>query len=230
MSGFYDFSEYPFTVDDLRHICAAYAAELVASTEALPDPGFEPSAAHRNAIQRMIDRSYRKSRRHAVYRHAAAVVAVIVILFSTLMVTNVHAREAVVRWLRQIFPDHVLYQFFGESSGDLHQYTIDWIPDGFELTEYESDNEATYYVYEQGSNMILIEFYKSGTFEYTDFSGFEDPSMTDMIINDMKTFIYQDLSSDKVNLTMFDEKNGMLIEVDTNIGIGETIKIVEGIH
>lgn len=229
MNDFYDFSEYPFTADDLRRVCAAYAAELVALVETLPDPEFEPSVAHRNAIQRMIDRSYRKGRRHVFYRRAATVAAVIVILFSTILATNVHARETIVHWLRQVFPDHVLYQFFGEPVDDLHQYTIGWIPEGFELTEYGSD-ETEYYVYEKNSEMVIIEFRKGGTVEYTDFSGFEDSSMMDMVINGKETFIYQDLSGNEVNLTIFDQEYNMLIELDTNIGFEQTVKIAEGIH
>lgn len=229
MNDFYDFSGYPFTADDLRRVCAAYAAELVASAESLPDPGFEPSAAHRNAIQRMIDRSYRKSRRHVFYRHAAAVVAVIVILFSTLMVTNVHAREAVVRWLRQVFPDHVLYQFFGEPTGGLHQYTIGWIPDGFELVdEFEFDGYRMY-TYESEDESFSVSFaaIEDGlTIEIGD-AAFE---MQDVFVNGLPATLYIDIDDDSKNLIWISKDGNVEVDMEGNISIEYLMQIAESIE
>lgn len=228
MSDFYDFTGYPFTADDLRRVCAAYAAELVASVETLPDPVFEPSAAHRNAIQRMIDRSYRKSRRHAFYRRAAAVAAVIVILFSTLMVTNVHAREAVVRWLRQVFPDHVLYQFFGEPAGDLHQYTIGWIPDGFELVdEFEFDGYRMY-TYESEDESFSVSFasIEDGfTIEIGD-AAFETQ---EVFVNGLPATLFIDIDGASKNLIWISEDGSVEIDMAGNISVDMLIRIAESV-
>ena len=229
MSALYDFSGYPFTADDLRRVCAAYAAESVASAEALPDPGFEPSAAHWNAIQRMIDRSYRKSRRHAFYCRAAAVVAVIVILFSTLMVTNVHAREAVMRWLRQVFPDHVSYQFFGEPAGDLHQYTIGWIPEGFELVdEFEFDGYRMY-TYESEDESFSVSFasIEDGfTIEIGD-AAFE---MQEVFVNGLPATLYVDIDDASKNLIWISEDGNVEIDMAGDISIELLMQIAGSIE
>ena len=229
MNDFYVFSEYPFTADDLRRVCAAYAAELVASVDTLPDPEFKPSAAHRNAIQRMIDRSYRKGRRHVFYRHVATAAAVIVILFSTVLVTNVHAREAVVRWLRQIFPDHVLYQFFGEPVDELHQYTIGWIPDGFELVdEFDFDGYRMYsYESEDESFSVSFAVIEDGFAIEIGDAAFE---MQDVFVNGLPATLYVDIDDASKNLIWISKDGNIEIDMEGNISIELLMQIAESIE
>ena len=113
-----DLSGYPFSGPDLYSVCEKYAARLVKSAEAV-QLDFEPTETSRTAIRQLMDKSLQKARRQMLFRRVATIAAVVVILFSTIMATNVHAREAVVRWLSQIFPDHILYRFFGEPVDEL---------------------------------------------------------------------------------------------------------------
>ena len=228
MTDLHDFSDYPFTAEDLRCVCAAYAADLVALAEALPDPGFEPSAAHRHAIQRMIDRSYHKSRRHAFYRRAAAIAAVFVILFSTILATNVHARDAVVRWLRQVFPDHVLYQFFGEPVDELYQYTIGWIPEGFELVDQFEFDGYRMYSYESENEGFSISFaiIEDGfTIEIGD-AAFE---MQEVFINGLPATLFIDIDDASKNLIWISEDGNVEIDMAGNISVDMLIQIAESI-
>jgi len=228
MSDFYDFTGYPFNADDLCRVCAEYAADLVSLAEALPDPGFEPSAAHRRAIQRMIDCSYRKARRHAFYRHTAAVAAIIVILFSTILVTNVHARETVVRWLRQIFPDHVLYQFFGEPAGDLHRYTIEWIPDGFELVdEFEIDDYRMYsYESEDVGFSISFAVIQDGLITEIGDTAFE---LREVYVNGFPATLFIDTDDASKNLIWINEDHNVEIDIEGNISVDMLMHIAESI-
>lgn len=219
---------YSFSAEELYAACDHYVARMIASTEAaLLD--FEPSAAHREAIQRLIDGSLRRGKRHALYRRIAAIAAVAILFFSTVMVTNVHAREAVVRWLRQVFPDHVLYQFFGEPTGELYHYTIGWIPAGFELAESEINANSAYYLYESLDRIIIIEYYPTGTFGETEFFGYEEYTVSDMTINGMEAFVYQDKNSELLNVILFDQVRNLTIELDTDIGLMQTLKIAENL-
>ena len=224
-----DLSGYPFSGPDLYSVCEKYAARLVKSAEAV-QLDFEPTETSRTAIRQLMDKSLQKARRQMLFRRVATIAAVVVILFSTIMATNVHAREAVVRWLRQIFPDHILYQFFGEPVDELYQYTIGWIPNEFALIESEIDNESTCYIYENDNRVVIIEFNKIGTFQQTEFSGFEEYTIIDTIVNGNEAFIYQDNDSDKVNMTVFDRNKECIIEIDTNIGMELTRQIAESIY
>ncbi|MBQ4020871.1 MAG: DUF4367 domain-containing protein [Erysipelotrichaceae bacterium] len=229
MTDFYDFTDYPFTKEDLRRACAAYASDLVASVEGFPDPEFEPSASHRAAIRRMIDRSYRKGRRHAFYRRAAAIAAVFVILFSTILATNVHAREAVVRWLRQIFPDHVLYQFFGEPVDELQQYTISWIPEGFELVDQFEVDGYRMYSYESEDEGFSVSFavIEDGlTIEIGD-AAFE---MRDVIVNGRPATLFVDVDDSSKNLIWISEDNNVEIDIEGNISVDMLMRIAESIN
>ena len=332
---------YPFNAAALRAVCANYADGLVESIEPV-SLDFSPSEAHGNIIRRLIDKSLQKAQRHSLYRRAVTVAVVIVILFSTIMVTNAHARELFIRWVRQIFPNRVMYQFYGEPAEGLNNYRIGWIPEGFELdnqyefqgirmysyrsqdeeftvsfntiedgfifeiegneelktlpvyindvkgtyyydeqskilvwitadenvvidiegsisyemiikiaesiyiakpsytvgwipecfvlTESEIDDESAYYIYENGKQVIIIEFNRIGAYQQMEFSGFEESIVTDTIINGNEAFIYQDNNSGKVNMTVFDESTGYMIELDTNVGVDLTQKIAESIH
>jgi hypothetical protein len=109
-------------------------------------------------------------------------------------------------------------------------YTVGWIPEGFVLTESEIDDESACYIYENGNQVIIIEFNRIGAYQQMEFSGFEESIVTDTIINGNEAFIYQDNNSGKVNMTVFDESTGYMIELDTNVGVDLTQKIAESIH
>lgn len=224
-----DLAGYPFTAADLREVCAEYAAELVSAMETTV-LDFEIPESYREPIYAYAERSVHKTKRHAIYRRIAVALAVFVILFNTMMVTNVHARETVVQWLRQVFPDHILYQFFGDPADEPFYHTIGWIPEGFALTDFESNEKSDTYIYEHDEEMIIVAFSRMNAYENVEFSGYNEYERIDATINGWQTFIYQDAASKKVNLTMFDQENEILIEIDTNIGIELTKIVAESIH
>ncbi len=332
---------YPFSASDLRVVCAGYADGLASALEAV-SLDFEPSKTHRDSIHSLMDKSLQKAKRHTTYRRVCTIAAVFVLMFGMIMVTNAHARELFIRWVRQIFPNRVMYQFYGEPAEGLNnyrigwipegfelddqyefqgirmysyrsqdeeftvsfnsiedgfileiegvkgfkslpvyingvkgtyyyddqsknlvwitadenveidiegsisyemmmkiaesiyiakpRYTVEWIPEGFVLTESEIDDESACYIYENNNQVIIIEFNRIGAYQQTEFSGFEEPIVIDTVINGNEAFIYQDNNSDKVNMTVFDESTGYMIELDTNVGVDLTQKIAESIH
>lgn len=220
-----ELSGYSFSEAELYVACDHYVARMIASIEALP-LDFEPSAAHREAIRRLIDGSLRKGKRHVLFRRIAAIAAIAILFFSTVMVTNVHAREAVVRWLRQVFPDHVLYQFFGEPTDELYHYTIGWIPEGFELTDYGEAPGEIYYIYMNGADGILIDFFDLGHWDELALLGYDNYTLTDTIVNGLEAVIYQDNESSNVDVVVFDSSHGMVICVNSNIKLDLVLDVV----
>lgn len=222
-------SEQFFSSIELRSVCAAYAAKTV-SMVVDEQIDFHPSKDHTNAIVSMMRFSQNKAKFRSACLKFVVTAAAFIIIFTTVLATNVHAREVFMSWIRQIFPDHVLYKFTWNDHSEFYQYSIGWVPDGFTLTENVTGENSVYYIYENAEQMVIIEFRKAGSLDYTDFTGYEQAILTDTIINTKEAFIYRDNDSSKVNLTLFDKERGYLIEIDTNIGEESTVKIAENIY
>ena len=219
---------YSFSAEKLYAACDHYVARMIASIEAAP-LDFEPSAAHREAIQRLIDGSLRRGKRHALYRRIAVIAAVAILFFSTVMVTNVHAREVVVRWLRQVFPDHVLYRFFGDLNKDLYHYTIDWVPDGFDLVNqyesqtlrvyhYKSDKEGFTITFTSIEDGVIIEI---GDDEYIH---------QEVLVNDIKADLYIDVNDSSKNLIWTSQSGRTEIDIEGSISTELVLQIAESIR
>ena len=50
-----------------------------------------------------------------------------------------------------------------------------------------------------------------------------------MTINGMEAFVYQDKNSELLNVIMFDQVRNLTIELDTDIGLMQTLKIAENL-
>ena len=223
-----DLAGYPFNAAALRTVCACYADGLVEAIEAV-SLDFGPSDAHRNTIRSLIDKSLQKARRHLLYRRAVTVAAVIVILFSTIMATNVHARETVVHWLRQIFPEFVFYQFWGETLEESRQYIIGWIPNDFESVDYGKVEGEEYYVFANGEKGIIISFLDMGHLDELTLSGYTDYTLTDTTLNGCEAVIYQDNDSSKMDIVIFDTVHNVAICINSNMDLSTVLKIIESI-
>ena len=222
-----DLSGYPFGASDLYSVCEKYAARLVKSAE-MVQLDFEPTETSRTVIRQLMDKSLQKARRQGLYRRVAAIVAVSVILFGTIMVTNVHAREVVVRWLRQIFPDHVLYQFFGEPEVDSHQYMIGWVPDGFDLIEQFDFDGYRMYSYESENESFSVSF---ATIEdgFNIDIGDAAYEMQEVFINGLSAMLFIDLDDDSKNLIWISQDGNIEIDMAGNISEDILIRIAESI-
>lgn len=221
-----DFSEYPFSSADLYVICEKYAARLVASADDV-QLDFEPSESSRAIIRCLIDRSLQKARRHTLFRRVAAVALVIVLVFSTIMATNIHAREMIVHWLRQLFPDHVQYQFFGETTDEIYHYTIGWIPEGFELVEFNDDEKEQYYIYENDIDGLIIEFVRFTSYHQLEIEGYS--SQEDIFLDPFEGTMYIDPIKSNV-LVLLDESKRYVISINSSLAPEIIIDIAKTIY
>ncbi|MBO4881195.1 MAG: DUF4367 domain-containing protein [Firmicutes bacterium] len=219
---------YSFSAEELYAVCDHYVAGMLASIEAVP-LDFEPSAAHRNAIQRLIDGSLRKGKRHALYRRVAAIAAAAIILFGTVMVTNVHAREAVVRWMRLIFPDYVLYRFFGEPDDDISRYTIGWIPDGLELVDYYESPTLRVFHYQSDEEGFTISFTSIEDGVIIEIGDTEYLSQ-EVFVNGLKADLYIDIYDQSKNLVWVTQNGSTEIDIEGTISTDLMFQIAESIN
>ena len=227
MTHLKEISGYPFSASDLRTVCAAYAEGIVSVTKAVR-LDFQVSESHKNAIARLAAGSLRKAGRHAFYRRLAAFAAVFIILFGTIIFTNVHAREAVVRWLRRTLPDYVLYQFFGENSREFHPYTVTWLPEGFELAESGKKQDGFYCIYKNEAKVLLVDFYNLGSYDFMSVGDFD--CIEQVTINEKSATLYINSKNNSITLVMVDELRQMTISICATLSREELIRIGESIE
>jgi len=222
---------YPFNAAALRAVCANYADGLVEAIEAV-SLDFDPSDAHKRAVCNLMDNSLRKTKRHALYRRVGTIAAVFVLLFGTVMVTNAHARELFVRWVKQIFPDRVIYQFYGDPMEGLNNYRIGWIPEGFELVDEDESDTSAYYVYESETGESFVFYYEqTDPIDFTEYVPLGDYSHETVQILDKSADLYSDKSIDG-NLTVIwvDDENHCILCFDAIMQRDKLLKIAESIY
>ena len=97
---------------------------------------------------------------HKTLKSAACILIAFLISFASVMTFNVEARAAFTRWIREVYEDSIVYEFFGEKSETASlDYRITWVPEGYELVDeyernmiysaiYEDDNSGDVFVIE----------------------------------------------------------------------------------
>ena len=222
-----ELTSYPFNASDLRAVCAGYADGLVASAEAV-SLDFEPSETHRNAVRHLMDKSLQRAKRHTSYRRIGTIAALFVLLFSTVMVTNAHARELFVRWMKQVFPNRVMYQFYGESVEGLNNYRIGWLPEGFELENQFEFQGIRVYSYRSQDEGFTVSFNTIEDGFILEIEGAEGFKSLPVYINGVKGTYYYDNQSK--NLVWITADENVEIDIEGSISYEMMMKIAESIY
>ena len=222
-----ELTSYPFNASDLRAVCAGYADDLVASAEAV-SLDFEPSETHRNAVRRLMDKSLQKAKRHTAYRRVAAIAAVFVILCVVVMTTNSQANALFTRWIRQIFPNHVMYWFGREPSDHLYTWQIAWVSDEFELVDFYESADMRSYRYRSDEDEFSISINKVQ-------EGFvmeaPDPDLKSVpaeVIGGKATFYYGDDGKSN-NLVWIDNDENVVFSIKGSISYELMMEIADDI-
>lgn len=116
---------------------------------------FQPSARHQRQMKLMLKDPLGWARRKArpVWKTIAQRVAVVLLIislgFGTVMVSSPAARAAFVRWITEWYDTYMIYRFAGENiSGEMPQFEIVELPEGFVETERIEFPELTTVTYE----------------------------------------------------------------------------------
>lgn len=105
----------------------------------------------------------RRHMRRYLQRVAAACLAVVISL-STWLAVDAEARAAFVQWVKTVYEQSVVYEFFhsGEAQNEAG-YMLGWVPDGYTLENevggeiittliYLNGEDAIYFTYEQATD------------------------------------------------------------------------------
>ena len=141
----------------------AQAAKNVGETmlASLPDPEeyyheFLPDFEQR--MERLIRRTEKKRHIHQCLLRVAAAVLALVVGLSAWMAVDTKARAAVVEWIRTIYEDSIVYEFF-HPSADRNEvsYRLGWVPDGYTLVQKVGEGIYTA-VYQKNTEVIYFSF------------------------------------------------------------------------
>ena len=96
---------------------------------------------------------------HKALKSAACILIAFLISFASVMTFNVEARAAFTRWIREVYEDSIVYEFFGEKSETASlDYRVTWIPEGYELVEgFRTENTYVgYYIKENNDQDAIV--------------------------------------------------------------------------
>lgn len=137
--------------DELRRAAIAARDAMLSS---LPEPedcehDFSP------AFEKKMRPLLRRSQHPVLYRaarQAAACFLALLVLSGVWLGVDTEARAAFFRWVREVLPTQIVYQFAGQPTA-CGVYRPAWVPEGYE--EVDSWEGIVIYVNAQGKNLSL---------------------------------------------------------------------------
>ena len=189
-------------------------------------------------FERRIRRLTRKANNPQLYRFlnkVACLLLIALVSFAAVMTFDVEARAAFVRWVKEIYEEHIIYRFYGdrEESASLN-YRVTWVPEGFELVEGHKSIVSRGEYYQKGDNIlegfaVYWSLNEDGDQSMIVTHGEYDHSFLD--INGHKAELYDDISEDESDIIIwFDEEKSMDFHINyLNISLEDAIKIAENI-
>ena len=165
---------------------------------------------------------------HRVLSTAAIVFLAVTISFTALLLVSPKARAYVENIIKEIYAEYNNYRFSTkETIVEEGDYTLGYIPEGFELVDESHGENYHNYIYMTTENSLL-------TFNYSSASsgslGIDNEHMIHQKIevNGMEgTFAY---SEEENFMVAFILDEGVLLSIDGDFGYDETIKILENIE
>ena len=121
-----------FSAKELKEAAALVEESLLAGLmqEDQPQHSFSPAFALKMEPVLRLGRK-REQNHRAKWTVAAAFALVMICVFSWLA-SNAQARDAIQRWIRETWRNHIVFRFFGEETAGLPNYRPAWLPEGYE--------------------------------------------------------------------------------------------------
>lgn len=192
-------------------------------------------------FERRIRRLTRKANNPQLYRFlnkAACLLLTALISFAAVMSFNVEARAAFTRWIREVYEDSIVYEFFGERSRiSCKDYRVTWMPEEYEMKhEYIHDLEIMYGAYYQNRNdvndTIVIEWFLAEVADKAYIIANENEyRCIEIKINGQVGEYYESITQEETNnLIWIDEKDNIFFAIDSYLEFDKMKKIAESIQ
>jgi len=221
--------------DEMLAKAAAQAnAALVAYWENCPLEEHAFSARFQRKMRRLIQK-VKHPYLYPALRSAACLLLVLLISAASVLTFNVEARAEFVRWVKKVYEDSVIYEFFGEESETASlDYRLTWVPEGYEVVdEFISDTQrgAKYRKGNSKKDVFVVNWYLMSEDRklFLQMSNIEYKCYQVMINDCTGSFYQSTVDSESNGLIWFDEELGVGFDINSFLPMNDMIKIAEGI-
>ena len=191
-----------------------------------------------NALLRRERRSPRANRALRAARRIAVVLLVLLLCVGTVLAFDAEAREAVAKWFKETFAHSVVYHFTDEENPDtaLPNYTLGWVPEGFEMSGESRDELSGYIVMDyqeiDGDGFFSFEYFvMSDSFAVTLFDIDDTTRIEKVDINGTEAdYCPANGPDDFCDLSWFDSSNHIAFSVGGNLQKEDILHIARSIH
>lgn len=152
-------TQFAFTDEELKTAVVIVRDALI---EAMPSPSeihYELSETFIKKMDVLCIKARHKVFVKTMLQRVAVFFIAILIALGTWLTIDTEARGFLIKWVREVYENHVIYRFFGRESEVTPDYAPTWIPDNYELYEYQisKTRKMLYYYNEKSENIILFE-------------------------------------------------------------------------
>lgn len=182
----------------------------------------------RELISRKLAARTARSVGHHAWRlvHAAALVCLFSILaFSAAFAASPTFRANTLNLVIETFDEGTRFKFAASNSSN---FSIDWIPDGFELDAHDSDSYKTWYEFKRNSDNAFIFICKTMDPNVILSIDTENGTTKSILINDYSAFISSTEHDTQLLITLEEEKAFIQI-ISDNLTQSDFIQIAENL-
>lgn len=182
-------------------------------------------------MKRLIAQTERRYHIRKYLRGAVAACLAAAISLSTWLAVDAEARAAFVQWVKTVYEQSVVYEFF--HSGDERdevRYRLSWVPEGYTMENEVGGDEITTLVYLKGESAIYF------TYEYSEDGAkaelFPGVSNVEPVqVNGMPGEFYlpQD-PAESNSLVWFDEENCILCSISGFIDKESMVRMANSVE
>ena len=172
---------------------------------------------------------------HKTLKSAACILIAFLISFASVMTFNVEARAAFTRWIREVYEDSIVYEFFGEKSETASlDYRVTWVPEGYELVDEfvaETQYGAKYRKSDSNKDIIIVNWYLLSEDRKVIYqtSGVEYDCYQVSINGCAGSFYQSSIDLESNGLIWIDDELGVGFNINSFLQLKEMIKIAENI-
>ena len=182
----------------------------------------------RELISRKLAARTARSVGHHAWRlvHAAALVCLFGMLaFSAAFAASPTFRANTLNLVIETFDEGTRFKFAASNSSN---FSIDWIPDGFELDAHDSDSYKTWYEFKRNSDNAFIFICKTMDPNVILSIDTENGTTKSILINDYSAFISSTEHDTQLLITLEEEKAFIQI-ISDNLTQSDLIQIAENL-
>lgn len=229
-------SKTTFTDKELKiaagDVVAAFSATLPSPDEY--EQPFEYSSEFLSRMDVLVKRSRKRDAWTRAAQRAASIIIAFLIGSGVWLAVDVDARAAFITWIREVYEDSFVYNYFAEEPMDeLRSYEIGVLPDGYVKGRDERHDSLHIKEYRYEENVITLLYYQMMegrshiVFDYSEFECFWET----VEVGDIVADLYISTTGMGANeLIWIDEEKGIVFEISAFLNKEKLISLAESIY